>query len=779
MTLDTGASRIHAPRAAAPTVWLLLGQRAGDNAQLLALAEGLGWRYEAKRLAYHRLELTTNLLFDATLLGRIGSQSDAIGPPWPDLVISSGRRSEPIARWIRQHADPPPKLVHVGRPWRDAKEFDLVIATPQYAIEPQPGVLHNLLPLHGVTRARLATAVSRWRPKLARLPRPRVAVLVGGSSELFTLDARTATRLGREAAAMVRASGGSLLVTTSTRTPRGVAAALREAIDVPAEIFEWSADTTENPYWGYLALADSFVVTGDSVSMLTEACATGKPVSIFDPARGPAGPLSDVRATIRRRILNFGIPRLSRDIRRVHDELVELGHATFLGEPSGGTVRPPPDSIERTVARVRALFAPDVQDAPVPAEPDSALPRVWAIPCDRAGDNSQILSLAEALGWPFEVKPVAYRRFGRLFDVWRGTTLLGIARGRSSSLQPPWPDLVISASMRNEPVCRWIRRQSGGKTKTVHIGKPWARLATFDLVITVPEYRWLPQLPNVLHNACSLHGVNPAKLDEQARTWAPAVADLPRPFVAVLVGGYAGPYPFDRENAERLGREASDMARSLGGSLLLTTSARTSPAAIDALVAAIDVPYSLFRWKPHPDANPYLGFLALADSIIVTCDSTSMLAEACATRKPVYMFDMAADRARDGARLAATPVAAQLSRWWRRCNTDRLKAFLYRHVLLRIAPSKIKRDIGRVHETLLSSRRAVWLGEPFPKRTPPPFDEMPRSLERVQALVGRDAQGSFRSDVSRASAAAHSDRAPLPRSDRREGDRRTPTVPAR
>jgi len=770
MTAGTGARPIHAPCAAAPTVWLLLGQRAGDNAQLLALAEGLGWRYQTKRLAYRRLELTTNLLFDATLLGRIRSRSDPIGPPWPDLVISSGRRSEPIARWIRQHANPPPKLVHVGRPWRDAKEFDLVITTPQYAIEQQPGVLHNLLPLHGVTRARLASAASRWRPTLARLPRPRIAVLVGGNSELFTLDARTAARLGREAAAMVRASGGSLLVTTSARTPRRAASALREAIDVPAEIFEWSAGAEDNPYWGYLALADGFVVTGDSVSMLTEACATGKPVSIFDPARRRASPRSDVRATIRRRVLNFGIQRLSRDIRRVHDELVGLGHATFLGGPLGGAVRPPPDPIERTVVRVRALFAPDAQDAPAPAEADLAMPRVWAIPCDRAGDNSQILSLAEALGWPFEVKPVAYRRFGRLFDVWRGATLLGIVRGRSSPLQPPWPDLVISASMRNEPVCRWIRRQSRGKTQYVHIGKPWARLATFDLVITVPEYRWLPQLPNVLHNACSLHDVSPARLAEQAQIWAPTVADLPRPFVAVLVGGYAGPYPFDRENAERLGREASDMARRQGGSLLLTTSGRTSRAAIDGLVAAIDVPCSLFRWDSASGANPYLGFLALADSIIVTCDSTSMLAEACATRKPVYMFDLATDRVRDG---------ALLSRWWRRCNTDRLKAFLYRHVMLRIAPRKIKRDIGRLHETLLSSGRAVWLGEPFPSRTPPPFDEMPRSLERVQTLVGKDVPGSLRSDASRPGAATRSEPAPFPRSDRREGDRRAPTAPAR
>jgi hypothetical protein len=766
VTPDVGSRLfVRAGRRTAPTVWLLLGHRAGDNAQLVALAERLGWPYEAKRLTYRFSELTTNLLFDATRLGRVASRSDPLGPPWPDLVISSGRRSEPIARWIRRHADPPPKLVHLGRPWRDANEFDLVIATPQYAVEPQSGVLHNLLPLNGVTRARLADAAARWRPQLAGLPRPRVAVLVGGDSELFTLDASAAARLGRDAAALVRESGGSLLVTTSARTPRRAVAALRDAIDVPAEIFEWSPDSPDNPYWGYLALADAFVVTGDSVSMLSEACATGKPVSIFDPGRG-RGPLSDLRATFRRRTLNFGLPRLSRDIRRIHDQLVGRGHATFLGEHQAGALRPPPDPMEPTVARVRDLFG---YEAAVPVEGAAAVPRVWAVTCGRAGDNSQILSLAKATGWPVEVKRLSYRRFGRLLDVWRGTTLLGVDSGRSSPLQPPWPDLVISASMRNEPVCRWIRQQSQGRTRCIHIGKPWARLATFDLVITVPEYRWLPQLPNVLHNACSLHDVNPAALAEQARIWAPAVADLPRPFVAVLVGGYAGPYSFDRENAERLGREASEMARKQGGSLLVTTSARTSRAAIESLVAAIDVPYSLFRWYSGADANPYLGFLALADSIIVTCDSTSMLAEACATRKPVYMFDLAAD----GGKRSAESDTGWLSRRWRRCNTDRLKAFFYRNVLLRVAPNKIKRDIGRVHEMLLSSGRAVWLGDRFPDRIPPPFDEMPRSLERVRALVAGTSAAGLRPEARKADAATRSNRAPARRA------RPSPTAPAR
>ena len=364
---------------------------------------------------------------------------------------------------------------------------------------------------------------------------------------------------------------------------------------------------------------------------------------------------------------------------------------------------------------------------------DPAPPRVWAVMCYRAGENSQIRALADALGWPYEVKELRYRSWGYLLDVWRRTTALGIVRGRSSPLEPPWPDLIISAAMRNEPVCRWLRRQSGGRARYVHLGKPFAPVARFDLVITVPEYP-VPDAPNVLRNSFSLHRVTEAGLADAARTWAPRLADLPRPYVAVLVGGYSGRYALDREKAERLGREASALASERGGSLLVTTSGRTSRAAADALERAIDVPCRLFRWAPGAADNPYYGYLALADAIIVTCESATMLAEACATRKPVYMFDLDRD---DDPALGRAPESwrRRLRRAWSRCNLQRLKALLYGRVFLRFAPRPITRDVTRVHDLVIGSGRAVWLGQTFPSTTPAPEDDLARSVRRVRALV--------------------------------------------
>jgi mitochondrial fission protein ELM1 len=361
-----------------------------------------------------------------------------------------------------------------------------------------------------------------------------------------------------------------------------------------------------------------------------------------------------------------------------------------------------------------------------------APPRVWAVLCYRAGDNMQILALAEALGWPFEVKRLAYRPGGRLLDVWRGTTLAGIDRERSSPLEPPWPDLVVSAAMRNEPVCRWIGRQSGGRARYVHIGKPWAPAERFDLVVTVPEYP-VPDRPNVLRNRLSLHRIEPATLAEAARAWEPRLAGLPRPRIAVLVGGYAGPHCLDREKAARLGRDASALARRMGGgSLLVTTSARTSRAAADALEAVIDRPMRFHRWRPDDSDNPYRGFLALADAIVVTCDSTMMLAEACATGKPVHMFDLL----QDDPPPPGETLAGKLRRLWGRSNLGRLQAFLYRAVFWGgWMPRYLVRDVRVVHDELLASGRVVWLGCPFPTGIAPPPNEMIRTVACVRALL--------------------------------------------
>ncbi len=358
---------------------------------------------------------------------------------------------------------------------------------------------------------------------------------------------------------------------------------------------------------------------------------------------------------------------------------------------------------------------------------DSTAPRVWALLNHRTGENSQVLALAEALGWPFEIKRFTYRRTVPYLLL--GASLAGIHRDRSDPLAPPWPDLIISASARNEPICRWIQRQAareGHRVRLVHIGRPWNRLDRFDLVITTPQYR-LPQRPNVLHNSTTLHRVTTERLRAEGRRWRSRFAHLPRPLIAVMLGGSSGPYVMDQAAARQLAIEVNALAKRRGGSLLVTTSARTPRGILEAFSQGIDVPAHLFRWTADCPENPYYAYLALASEIVVTSDSVSMMTEACATGKPVHVFDL-----------------AQVRRHPLHWSRDRLRAVVYRWAMDWL-PKRLTRDLSLVHQRMIDEGHAVWLGRPCQGSNDVCFPtDMERALDRVRALFRESAPDPIR-----------------------------------
>jgi uncharacterized protein len=326
--------------------------------------------------------------------------------------------------------------------------------------------------------------------------------------------------------------------------------------------------------------------------------------------------------------------------------------------------------------------------------------------------------LAEAVGWPFESKRMVYRPTELVTNRLLGVTLLGIDRDRSSPLEPPWPELVISAGRRNEPVARWIQREAGGadRCRLVHVGRPWAPIDAFDLIVTSPQYA-LPRHPRILHAEAPLHRIGPTALAAAVARWRPRLADLPEPRTAVMLGGHVGPWTFDAAKGRDLGRRANELAAAANGSLLVSTSARTPTDVADAIDGELRVPHRLYRWRRDDPDNPYLGFLALAERIIVTSDSMSMLVEATATGKPVLIYDLAD---RDGRNTI-----------WR-LPTLRALTFQLGRAL---GPRQIVRDVTAVHRAEVAAGRAVWLGQEWPtgKRPPPPADAQ-AAAARVREL---------------------------------------------
>lgn len=350
-------------------------------------------------------------------------------------------------------------------------------------------------------------------------------------------------------------------------------------------------------------------------------------------------------------------------------------------------------------------------------------PRVWALLGQKAGDNNQVLALAEALGEPFAARRIVNRPWELVTNRLVGTSLAGTDRRRSDALAPPWPDLVISAGRRNEPVARWIKRRSGGRARLVHIGRPWAPLAAFDLIVTTPQY-FLPDAPNVLHNRLPLHRVDRVRLHAEAAAFAPELRNFASPRTVVLLGGDSGPFVFTAEKACRLAALVDDLVAADGGSVLATDSRRTPAAASAAFRADLRAPCRFFAWG-DPGPSRYRALLGSADRLVLTAESMSMLAEALAMQKPVYLFPL-----------------HETGRWWRHTRNWRHKPLSHR-LAMAVGPRRMRRDVMRMLELAVAEGRAQWLGpSPPPAAEPaPPItatgDDLERAAARVKELLGR------------------------------------------
>jgi mitochondrial fission protein ELM1 len=257
-------------------VWVLEDPRAGTAAQALGLAERLGAPFRRVPLAWGPLAA---LPLPWPSLAGLRDRT-AFAAPWPRLVVSAGRRAAPVARWLLARGA---RTVHAMRPGFGAEDFDLLVIGAHDAPRPAANVMVIQGAMHGVTPARLAAAALE-RADLAALPRPRVGLLLGGPVRAEGMDPAAAARIAGEA----RGLGASVLASTSRRTGASGGQALGKALqDVPHHLHLYGA-TGPNPYLAILALADLLVVTGDSISMLSEALMTTAPLLIADP--GGLGP---------------------------------------------------------------------------------------------------------------------------------------------------------------------------------------------------------------------------------------------------------------------------------------------------------------------------------------------------------------------------------------------------------------------------------------------------------------------------------------------------------
>ena len=280
-----------------PRCWAISDGAAGNERQATALAGALGADVRIVRV---RLRQPWDALAPRLMLGaRTAIRDDdgrALVPPWPDIAIGCGRRAALVTRALRGWSAGRTFTVQILDPRIDTRAFDVVVV-PQHDRATGDNVIRSIGALNPVDPAWLAAGRSGFA-RLSDLTTPRTAVLIGATNAAQRLDTAYFDALLERLGAWHALDGGSYLVSASRRTPRDVVARLRNAFAAWPGVFWAGSDDGANPYAGFLGWADRIVVTPDSVNMISEACATGKPVYTFAP-RPIAGKLAAFHRELR------------------------------------------------------------------------------------------------------------------------------------------------------------------------------------------------------------------------------------------------------------------------------------------------------------------------------------------------------------------------------------------------------------------------------------------------------------------------------------------------
>lgn len=283
------------PALGALACWVVSDGKVGMEVQCLGLAEALGLTPAIKRIQVTRPWRWLLPRLVPRPLDRLGPKGDRLGPPWPDLLIASGRQTVASSIAIRRLSGGRTFTVQVQNPAVDCALFDVVIAPEHDALD-APNAIATVGGLNRITPAGLEAAGRAFAPRLAHVSEPRVAVMLGGHNKAFRMTDAVIQRLALRLKDMAQREGAGLLITASRRTPAAAIATLRQTFEgLPVAIWDGGG---ENPYLAYLALADAIVVTEDSVNMASEAATTGKPLYTV-PLEGDSRKFAHFHKTLR------------------------------------------------------------------------------------------------------------------------------------------------------------------------------------------------------------------------------------------------------------------------------------------------------------------------------------------------------------------------------------------------------------------------------------------------------------------------------------------------
>jgi mitochondrial fission protein ELM1 len=334
-------------------IWALLGPHRGDNNQVLALAEALGMPFEEKWLDYNHLRRLQPALLGATWRSvAANARSQLEGPP-PQLTISTGHRSVPVVRALRERSGGNMRAVHLGYPRIAPKHFDLVVPTPEYPVPDAPNVVRIPFAL-SPHRAREVEQADR--DLLNAYPRPHRLFLIGGPTLYWRLPVDEMVGAVRRLIAAAEKDGGSVIAVGSPRSPIELLTAIRRTLESSSVPFLFAPNDGPPAYPALIESADEIYVTADSVAMVADAVMSRKPVGIVPIAKSRLGRAATAvadRARPEKRLF-------PRDLRFFWASLSDHGFGGTIDAPRASD---PPDFTAQIAKRVRRLLLPSPAQA--------------------------------------------------------------------------------------------------------------------------------------------------------------------------------------------------------------------------------------------------------------------------------------------------------------------------------------------------------------------------------------------------------------------------------
>lgn len=267
-------------------IWVLVDNRPGNYSQAIGLAAELKIPYRIVNISYNLFSFLPNKILCASLLGLTRETQNKFQQfgYFPKLIIAAGRRSAPVSLYLKKQSQNRTKIVQIMKPEILEDKFDFIILpTHDEYQHNEKNVIRTLGSLTKTNELMIEAEKEKFAQWFADITKPKIALIIGGSSKKTEFSKNSAIKLAQIAAKISKEMNAKLLVINSRRTGDELTSSIKSALKGDFKFYDWKKiKSDENPFLAILGYSDFFIVSGDSVSMISESCSTGKPVYIFD-----------------------------------------------------------------------------------------------------------------------------------------------------------------------------------------------------------------------------------------------------------------------------------------------------------------------------------------------------------------------------------------------------------------------------------------------------------------------------------------------------------------